>query len=205
MLLLAEGSDGESFNQFKNTLHLPDESAFQYMRSQYPEFRQQLMVNISTVELDVNQAIFADSNRHVHPEYLNLIHRFYGVDYVPITSLSSTEAANTINNYIQEKTHGKIKNVVKPGDLNDLRLMLTSTIFFKGQWTVCQNNLLRFHYRKELSRFFFFLFLDPIRYSQNNAATILWREWSIYRRCANDVSAKCFPICQYTGIKRKHS
>lgn len=139
MLLLAEGSDGESFNQLKNTLYLPEENVFQYMRSQYPAFRQQLMVNTSTVELDMNQAIFAASNRQVHPEYLHLIQRYYGVDYVPITSLSSTEAAKTINNYISGKTHGKIKNVVKPGDLNDVRLMLTSTIFFKGQWTVRQN------------------------------------------------------------------
>lgn len=139
MLLLAEGSDGESFNQLRSTLHLPEEKIFKFMRSQYPEFRQQIMVNTSGVELDVNQAIFSDSNRQVHPEYLNLIQRYYGVDYIPITSLSSTEAAKTINKYISDKTHGKIKNVVKSGDLNDIRLMLTSTIFFKGQWTVRQN------------------------------------------------------------------
>lgn len=136
MLLLAEGSDGESFDQLKNTLHLPEANVFQYMRSQYPEFREQLMVNTSNVELDVNQAIFADTNSQVHPEYLNLIHRYYGVDYIPITSLSSTAAAKTINKYVADKTHDKVKNVVKPGDLNDVRLMLTSTIFFKGQWTV---------------------------------------------------------------------
>lgn len=155
MLLLAEGSDGESFDQLKNTLHLPEENVFQYMRSQYPEFREQLMVNTSNVELGVNQAIFADSNSQVHPEYLKLIHRYYGVDYIPITSLSSTEAAKTINKYIADKTHDKVKNVVKSSDLNDVRLMLTSTIFFSGQWTVRLNISQVFIYRVELTRFFF--------------------------------------------------
>lgn len=47
----------------------------------------------------------------------------------------SPSRLQTINDYVTEKTHDKIKDLVKPSDLDsDTRLILINAVYFKGSW-----------------------------------------------------------------------
>jgi len=46
------------------------------------------------------------------------------------------QARTRINEWVEQKTNDKIKDVIKPGVLNTLtRLVLTNAIYFRGTWT----------------------------------------------------------------------
>ncbi|KAK9731481.1 Serpin (serine protease inhibitor) [Popillia japonica] len=43
--------------------------------------------------------------------------------------------ANKINNWVKQKTHNKIKNLLSPNDLNgNVRSVILNAIYFKGEW-----------------------------------------------------------------------
>lgn len=45
------------------------------------------------------------------------------------------EASRTINNFVENKTKGKIRELIKPNMLNaDTRVVLVNAIYFKGDW-----------------------------------------------------------------------
>ncbi len=72
------------------------------------------------------------------PAYLSLIERHYGVSITAVdyTSQAARQAAcKTINAWVQEKTEGRISNLISEAHLDKLtRLVLTNAIYFKGRW-----------------------------------------------------------------------
>lgn len=135
MILIAEGSAGKSFDQLNTVLRLPND--LNHLRTAYKNFQNLLLVNTSTIELAVNQAIFSDLNNPIDNAYARILEGDYEADHIPVNYRNPTNAVKAINDHISFRTHGKIQNVVKPEDLAEAQLLLTSAIFFKGQWKVC--------------------------------------------------------------------
>ena len=52
-----------------------------------------------------------------------------------VNFVRSQKAATTINNWVEEKTREKIKDLVKPKMLNtDTKMVLVNAIYFKADW-----------------------------------------------------------------------
>ncbi|HNY78712.1 MAG: serpin family protein [Sedimentisphaerales bacterium] len=72
------------------------------------------------------------------PAYLSLIERHYGVSITAVdyTSQAARQAAcKTINTWVQEKTEGRIADLISEANLDKwTRLVLTNAIYFKGRW-----------------------------------------------------------------------
>lgn len=134
LLLVAEGSADNSFTELEKVLRLPKD--LNYLRLAYKNFQRLLLVNTTTVELAFNQALFSDTNRPVDSNYARILEQEYEADHLPVNYRTPNEAAKVINDHISFRTQGKIQNVIRPEDLNDAQLLLTSAIFFKGQWKV---------------------------------------------------------------------
>jgi serpin B len=45
-------------------------------------------------------------------------------------------SANTINNWVSEKTHDKITEIISPDALSELMLLLANAVYFYGDWTI---------------------------------------------------------------------
>lgn len=57
------------------------------------------------------------------------------INWYTINFANRARAANTINSWVSQKTHGKIENLISPDALNGLtRLVLVNAIYFKGNW-----------------------------------------------------------------------
>lgn len=77
-------------------------------------------------------AVFVDNLFKPRPEFLETLKQSYFADGFEVDFSKSTESANTINKYVEEKTSGKIKKLV--GDLDPSTVMyLISYIYFKGK------------------------------------------------------------------------
>lgn len=134
MVLIAEGATDQSFNELSKVLRLPNDLS--NLRTAYKNFQRLLLVNTSTVELAVNQALFSDINRPLQNDYVNVLAYDYEADHLPANFQVPASAVKTVNDHISFRTQGKIRDVVKPEDLSEAQLLLTSSIFFKGLWKV---------------------------------------------------------------------
>lgn len=135
MVLLAEGASDQTLDQLKNVLHLPNDLT--QLRTAYYEIQQRLRTNTTAIEVTSNAAMFSNVNYHIDDKFVSTLARAYRVEHIPVNFQNTSTAAVTINDYIRIRTQGRIENVVQPGDLIDIQLLLSSSIFFRGQWKVC--------------------------------------------------------------------
>ena len=81
-------------------------------------------------------ALWAQHGYAFLDDYLNLLKNDYGAGLNQVDFKGATEAARqTINQWVEQKTQDKIKDLLQPGSLrSDTRLVLTNAIYFKGDW-----------------------------------------------------------------------
>ena len=61
--------------------------------------------------------------------------RPYGAVFESINFGNATQASDVINSWVEEKTHEKIKNIVKPDMFSaDTTLAIVNAVYFKGTW-----------------------------------------------------------------------
>lgn len=135
MVLLAEGASDQTLDQLKNVLHLPNDLT--QLRTAYYEIQQRLRTNTAAIELTSNSALFSNINYPIDNKFISTLEQAYRVEHIPVNFRNTSIAATTINDYIRIRTQGRIENVVQPDDLIDIQLLLSSSIFFRGQWKVC--------------------------------------------------------------------
>ena len=90
-------------------------------------------------EINVANALFGEQTFPFSPDYVATIGKFYGTGaVVPVDFKNLAEAARLqINAWAEEKTRGRIKDLIPPGKVNALtRLVLLNAIYFKGDWAV---------------------------------------------------------------------
>ena len=82
-------------------------------------------------------AFWAHQNYTFLQEYLNLLQNFYMAEANELDFSENVKAAEIINDWIEEQTNDKIKDMIKPDMLSDLtKLVLTNAIYFKGLWAI---------------------------------------------------------------------
>jgi serpin B len=87
-------------------------------------------------ELTVANALWGQKGYGFLKEFTGLIETSYGGQLNEIDFVAATEAARqTINAWVEKETKDKIKELIKPGMVDELtRLVLTNAIYFKGNW-----------------------------------------------------------------------
>lgn len=85
--------------------------------------------------INTANAFWAHQDYEFLKEYLVLLENFYMAEANELDFSKNVKAANTINNWIEEQTHDKIKDMIQSDMLSDLtKLVLTNAIYFKGLW-----------------------------------------------------------------------
>ena len=87
-------------------------------------------------QLRVANALWAQQGYAFQDDFLKLTASDYGAGANQVDFSGATEAARlTINQWVEQKTDNKIKDLLKPGVLNPAtRLVLTNAIYFKADW-----------------------------------------------------------------------
>lgn len=98
-------------------------------------FHKLLDVANNTAHQDTSEgtAVFIDHRFKPQPEFLDTLKQSYHADGFTVDFTQTTESADTINNYVSEKTHGKIDKLVDSLDPSTV-MYLISYIYFKGKW-----------------------------------------------------------------------
>ena len=87
-------------------------------------------------QLHVADALWAEKDFNFLDDYLKLTAANYGAGFNRVDFKGASEAArSTINQWVDEKTENKIKDLLPPGSVTSAtRLVLTNAIYFKGDW-----------------------------------------------------------------------
>jgi serpin B len=88
------------------------------------------------IQLNIANSLWPQEGYPFLEEYLALVKKYYGVVITPLDYKGDAEKARIIiNQWVEEKTKDKIKNLLQPGILDAVtRLVLVNAIYFKGNW-----------------------------------------------------------------------
>ena len=130
------GARDETAKQMARTLHFalpPDQlhPAFAALEANFKAVQQK-----GRVQLEVANSLWPQKDYAFLPEYLDLCRTCYHTSITSVDYAGNTESARkTINDWVEDKTNGKIIELLKPGILDqDTRLVLVNAIYFKGNW-----------------------------------------------------------------------
>jgi serpin B len=100
------------------------------------EERLEALQEEGNVQLEIANSLWPHKSYPILEEYIGLVKKYYGVKITPLDYAANIEAARRIiNEWVEEKTKDKIRDMIGPGVLDALtRLVLVNAIYFKGNW-----------------------------------------------------------------------
>lgn len=90
----------------------------------------------NTFQLNIANAIWAQSGSDINQKFLDRIARYFGSGIHQVDFRQSPEVArDLINDWVEEETHQKIKDLIAKGAITDVtRIVLANAIYFNGSW-----------------------------------------------------------------------
>lgn len=128
------GAAGNTALQMKQVLHYDDENLHENFSS--------LIDSLSTPSKDcmlfVANALWLHKDHPALESFLQALEKYYRATAKIVDFEGDLKnSIRRINSWIEEKTQGKIKDMLSEGDINGLtRLIVTNAIYFKGKWSI---------------------------------------------------------------------
>ncbi|MDR2696819.1 MAG: serpin family protein [Deltaproteobacteria bacterium] len=128
------GARGETAAQMERTLRLA--SGGEQARRALADLLQRL--NVSQDEghprIEIANSLWPHKDFSLRPEYVELAQKYFDTAVLPVDYQGgATEAAARINAWIEEKTRGRIRDIMSPPPA-DTRLVLANAVYFRGVW-----------------------------------------------------------------------
>lgn len=126
------GAEGETAAEMARALRYPDGDVHAGMAG----LLRKLPIAAEGRRLSIANALWVQQSFRLKPGYLAQVQRHYGggarqVDFVG----DPGNAIAAVNRWAEEKTAGRIREILKPDNINDrTRLVLTNAVHFKADW-----------------------------------------------------------------------
>ncbi|KAH8256167.1 hypothetical protein KR026_009621, partial [Drosophila bipectinata] len=130
MVLLYEGSSGETYNQLRRALRINVED--EKLRGVYQIWSSFLNTNTPTVEVASLQAVYTDISAPLNSGYRSII-KNYNVQPMEV-DFYNKDTVHLINDATNRTTRGLIPYTILPQEIYGAKMFLLSSLFFKGQW-----------------------------------------------------------------------
>lgn len=130
------GARSETEKQMAQALHFS--LAQEHLHPAFSALRSKLqsLQDESDFKLNIANALWIERSYDLLFEFLDVNRKHYGANIFRADFKGNAENSRLeINDWIEEKTEGKIKNLLAEGAIRSLtRLVLTNTIYFKAEW-----------------------------------------------------------------------
>ena len=132
--MTATGAKGTTRDQMVQVLHLPADEQKALACGDLGRFYSHAG---KAYELNVANALWAQKGFPWKPEFLAVQKERFGAGFQEADFRTNAEGERVrINQWVEEKTRDKIKDLLLTGDVRDnTRMVLTNAIYFKGKWT----------------------------------------------------------------------
>lgn len=135
LAMTSAGARGTTLDEMTKALHLPADPHAAFG---------QLLFRLNGTKLDIKRryeltaanAIWAQQGYPWRAEFKELTQTYYGAGLVETDFKKEPEAARKrINDWVEKETREKIKELIPPGFIDPLTMMvLTNAVYFKGDW-----------------------------------------------------------------------
>ncbi|MGO8671812.1 MAG: serpin family protein [Capsulimonadaceae bacterium] len=85
-------------------------------------------------EIDIANGLWVQDGRPLRDDYVQRCSASLGASLRTL-DFTRPESAGEINTWVDKATHGKITNIVSPGQLRSAPAVLTNAVYFHGRWT----------------------------------------------------------------------
>ena len=135
LAMTAAGARGPTQSEMARVLHLDAELA--QAHAHYHQLLEQwnAVGQKRAYQLRVANRLWGQKGYPIRPEFLALTRQQYGAEMLLLDFAQAQAASLEINQWVEQQTNGKIKDLIPPGSLDALtRLVLTNAVYFKGDW-----------------------------------------------------------------------
>ncbi|XP_011312510.1 serpin B3 isoform X2 [Fopius arisanus] len=130
--MLTYGARGNTEKQLKSVLHLNGDVNVQ---KRGVKTLIETLNEFSRVELKLASKIFISQNVTVRPEFQEIAKSVFKSASQKVDYAKPEEACKIINDWCEQQTNSKIKDLFSPDDLDsDTALVLANAVYFKGNW-----------------------------------------------------------------------
>lgn len=134
LVMTYEGAKGETAEEMRSVFYFPEDDNIR--RTEYAAMIDEINKKDKKYKLHTANALWAEKDYQFLDEYFEIVERYYKGKATNLDFKKNAEKARiTINNWVEEKTNNKIKDLIPQGMVNALtRLVLTNAVYFKGEW-----------------------------------------------------------------------
>ncbi|ASJ03408.1 hypothetical protein A3L09_09125 [Thermococcus profundus] len=133
LAMLYEGARGRTAEEIANVLHLPEDRKERL--NSFSFLMHSLNSNDTPYILSAANALWVQEGYPIKKDYVETIGTYYlGELHILNFMGNPKEAGERINRWAEEKTNGRIKNLVE-GLSPNTRLVLTNAVYFKANWS----------------------------------------------------------------------
>lgn len=86
--------------------------------------------------MDIGSRLFIDSSIEPQQRFAAKLKTFYETDITAVNFGNASDTRQNINYWASNITHGRVKNLVSEGDLQDAVLLMANALYFKGLWRI---------------------------------------------------------------------
>lgn len=130
-----EGAKGKTAEEMQAVLHLPVDK--QKIRSDFVSIYGEINKENKAYMLTNANVLWVQKDYPFISNYYSTVDTYYKGKVTNLDFKTETEKSRvTINNWVENQTYNKIRNIIPPGILtSDTRLVLTNAIYFKANWS----------------------------------------------------------------------
>ncbi|MER3417256.1 MAG: hypothetical protein C4297_13760 [Gemmataceae bacterium] len=136
LAMVYAGARGDTAREMAQTMHLDRLGTPDTVHPAFGQLVASLQRADRPYELSTANALWLQEGYPFRREYVQTIAQYYRGQLFPASFTSAPEQARLrINQWVEEQTKQRIKELFKPGTLDpDIRLVLVNAIYFKGTW-----------------------------------------------------------------------
>jgi serine protease inhibitor len=125
------GAAGETFEAMLKGLRL-DGKTLQEINETYLKLMSEMVGVDERVVLEIANSVWVEKNLQVKQTFMNDVQAWYKAEARSFDA-SDPNAVSVVNNWIAEKTHDKIQNMLDGFD-DGVAMLLINAIYFNGKW-----------------------------------------------------------------------
>ncbi|XP_039694337.1 serpin B7 [Pteropus medius] len=143
LAMIRLGARGDGASQIDKVLHFNavsghgnSSNAQQGIQSQLKRFLSNINTFHKDYDLSIANGLFVEKGFDIHRDYIECAEKLYNAKVEPVDFTNALgETRSDINKWIENKTNGKIKNVVPESSISSSAVMLlVNAVYFKGKW-----------------------------------------------------------------------